>query len=140
MRKFIFALIALAIVSCKKPETNTEKYYTFTDSVGLTHAVTFAYPDNSSVAFILAEYKGKWKISENRIDNPPKDKTYNFIASPEAEYITVRIHSVYRGTPDKDAFMPERFYLKGGGTTNIVYHVRAETGTSGDVFEEPIAD
>ena len=140
MRKFIIALIALAIVSCKKPETNTEKYYTFTDSVGLTHAVTFAYPENSSVAFILTEYKGKWKISENRIDNPPKDKTYNFIASQEAEYITVRIHSVYRGTPDRDTFMPERFYLIGGETTNIIYHVRAGTGTTGDVLEEPIAD
>ena len=141
MKKILFALaIALmAAVSCGKQNSELEKTYTFTDDIGTYDVVTAAHKDNCIVSFILSEYKGKWKIQENRIDNPPKGKLYNFIASKDAEYVTVHIHIVYRGEPD-DGYMPERFYLSGGKTTEIVYRIRAGIGTTGNVKEEPVID
>lgn len=141
MKKLLFAIAItlVATVSCGKQNSNLEKTYTFTDDIGTYDVVTVVYKDNCSVSFILSEYKGKWKIRENRIDNPPKGKTYNFVASNDAEYVTVRTHIVYRGEPS-DSYMPERFYLSGEKTTDIIYRIREGLGSTGDVKDEPIAD
>lgn len=147
MKKFLFALMALAIVSCGKQNTEPEPeiepepeppkaaYYSFrvTDNVFVDLSQSIG-PITTTI--YLSEYKGKQKVAVNQVVDPVVGRKYKFKAKSVAEYVTVYAVTE-RKSDGKQAstYMANAFYLEPG---EIVYIDLSKDSSSSQ--KEPIAD
>lgn len=141
MKKILFALMALALVSCGKqgiepePEPAKEARYSFcvVDDMFQTLAQQYGPMD---VTIYLSEYKGKQKVAVNEVTNPGTGTYYFFTANENAEYVTV--YTVVERKSDgtkATQYIANAFYLKAGETIKIDL-----SKTTPSSKKEPIAE
>lgn len=139
MKKFLFALMALAVISCGKqgaePEPEEqEAQYAFVVEDRVFQKLSQEY-GGVTVNIYLTEYKGRQRVAENHILNPETGDYKYYTATKVAEYVTVYITvERYDTGAVAKSYIANAFYLTPG---KITYIKLGETTASSS--KEPVA-
>lgn len=129
MRRIVllFFPILMFLTACTKEQETT---YTFkTEGKPIAQILSlfnaYGYVDSYMEIYIF-EYYGDQRVGSNVIKEVRDDIEYTFVASPKAEYLTVRVELLARGHATKPNdwitdYIANAFYLTPNSDTDVVF-------------------
>lgn len=129
MRRIVLSVfsILMFLTACTKEQETT---YTFkTEGRPITQILnlfkSYGYVD-SYIEIYIFEYYGDQRVGSNVIKDARDDREYTFVASPKAEYLTVRVELLARGHASKPNdwitdYIANAFYLIPNSDTEVVF-------------------